>query len=1458
MNRLAVIAVVLAGVWLGTGPTAGPAAGAGEPPAPVRPVLVVQTGHTRPITAVAFSADGRQTFTGSDDNRVLAWDAVTGRQLRSLCGLTVTPRSLLFDARRRLVMAAGSSFDEQGYFGQVMLWDTASGRRVESLTRIGCQVHAAAISPDGHWLVAVGQEYAGGREAQGRLLLWDRTTGKAVAALDAAMEEPQAVAFHPDSRRVLVGDGVVAGDDNVQAAIWDVVTQKELRRLSGHSSRITAVAFSADGRRALTGSWDQTAALWDADTGAPLRTLGGHSAGGSEVKHVAFSPDGRWVLTGVTRLKADLSERQTKESEPEIEESAELIVWDAATGLLQRVLRGHTGELTGAVFSPDSRLVASSSEDHTVILWNALTGEQQHVLAHAWEVGGVAFSPDGRQLATAGDEATVWDVASGKKLYTLDESCEWVAFRSGGKQLLTDDVVWNPVTREQVFKLQGPYHSLSAAASSPDGRHLATGYWSGEVVLWDAATGREVRRLKGHRERVRSASFGPDGRTLLTFAGYDEHRAILWDTATGKPLQRFGWARGDDQPQSAALSPDGRSVLTGAESKALLTEAATGRGIRVFGGHTAKINAVAFSPDGRHVLTAGGDDGYDAETKEYRPLGEVIIWEAETGRQLQDLSELDSEAHCAAFSPDGQHVLVGCEDATATIFDAAAGQKVRVLGGQASDEPHVAFTPDGRSLRILVRDRVTDWDLATPPVTRTFPPGGLLFSPDGRHVLRDSPDHTMVLADADTGKEICAFDHPQDKVARQSGVTLDFDVVEFSPDGRRVFTSTRGPFTLEWGTYLWDAQTGQRLRTFCDDKAKADKRDLSNLSLVTAAAFSADGRRLVTGSMGKEAIIWDAATAEKLHTLRGHRYWVTCVAFSPDGKQVASGGGDYCAILWDAVTGQLIRKLEGHTDWVHAVAFSPDGRLVATASGDTTVRLWETATGKPLRTLAGHEGPVFDLAFRPDGQRLLTGSRDGTARLWEVATGQELCALVVLRDGEVVATPDGCYLAPKAALDGVAFRVGDRALPFDLFDLKFNRPDLVLERLGAAPPELIAAYRRAYAARLRKLHFTEAMLSDDFHTPEVAVLSAVPLSTAEKVLKLPVKATDSKYRLDRLNVSVNGVPAYGLKGLDLREHQTGTWQQEVAVELSSGKNTLRVSVLNDRGVASLPETFETTCTQPAPRPDLYLVAIGVSAYADARYRLVYADQDAEALARLWASKNDRFARLHVLRILNQQATKQNILQARQLLMQSRVDDQVVVFLAGHGLLDAAYDYYFATVDTDFRNPAAQGLPYAAIEGLLDGVAARRKLLLIDTCHAGELDRDSTPLMVSEAVPEGQLTARGTQRLVQRESSADAELANSQQLLQEAFADLRRGTGTVVIAASGGAEYALETPAWQHGVFTYAVLQGLGANQADRDGNQQILASELRAYVTAEVRRLTRGRQTPTVRQENLEFDFPLF
>jgi hypothetical protein len=492
-----------------------------------------------------------------------------------------------------------------------------------------------------------------------------------------------------------------------------------------------------------------------------------------------------------------------------------------------------------------------------------------------------------------------------------------------------------------------------------------------------------------------------------------------------------------------------------------------------------------------------------------------------------------------------------------------------------------------------------------------------------------------------------------------------------------------------------------------------------------------------------------------------------------------------------------------------------------------------------------------------------TVSWDATVKLWNAATAVLQATIISIgADDHLIITPDNYYYGTKNSLRGLGFKYGKQFISPEQYDLRFNRPDIVLAKLGFVPKEVIRSFQRAYQKRLQKMNFTEQMLGEEIHLPEVVVnTSGLPLVTAAQNISFSIDAADTKYNLDRLNVFVNNIPVYGVQGIDLRNKKVQRINHAVNLVLSQGQNKIQVSCLNEKGVESLLYTFEISYSPVKPvRPNLYIAVVSVSEYANSAMNLKYARKDGQDLVRM-LGRSGWYENIIIDTLFDSRATRENILQLAKRFEKTTADDQVVFFVSGHGLLDEQLDFYFATHDIDFKNPADGGLRYDALEGLLDGIPARKKLLLMDACHSGEVDKSRIQTSTSGTVlnnnQRGAVTAYAYPADVQEEHYKIG-ITTSFELMQELFSNLSKGSGAVVISAAAGNSFALESDEWRNGVFTYALLSGLKSKTADRNRNREVTVSELKDFVSQEVQKLTNGAQKPTSRRENLEFDFRVY
>jgi WD40 repeat protein/tRNA A-37 threonylcarbamoyl transferase component Bud32 len=192
-------------------------------------------------------------------------------------------------------------------------------------------------------------------------------------------------------------------------------------------------------------------------------------------------------------------------------------------------------------------------------------------------------------------------------------------------------------------------------------------------------------------------------------------------------------------------------------------------------------------------------------------------------------------------------------------------------------------------------------------------------------------------------------------------------------------------------------------------------------SSLHGICWSPDGKRLACASADKIARVWDTATGQIIHSLRGHTDWVTCVCWSPDGKRLATGSQDETIKVWDGATGQEVLTLGPHKARIDSVCWSPDGKRLASAVQDQTVKVWDMAAGQEILFLEGTANAVGNVCWSPDGKRLAGGGYDGRVKVWDAATGEN--ALSFRGHASVVWSvcwsPDGTQLASCGWLDGL-------------------------------------------------------------------------------------------------------------------------------------------------------------------------------------------------------------------------------------------------------------------------------------------------------------------------------------------------------------------------------------------------------------------------------------------------------
>ncbi len=496
------------------------------------------SGHTGTLTEIVFAPHGNRLATVALDDPVRIWDQNSGKLLRTFSSSN-KPYALAFSADGRQLFTG--HIEEAAC---LRIWDSRTGQELQSPVRHYGSILDIAVSSDGKriatasWddtIVLSGYDNENTKRitghvepvtgvvftSDGRRLasisndrtvrLWDAESGREILKLAGRKEELQNIAFGKEDHQLIVADGTRALTIFDGSPVREEATAKSIA-LRGHNERVLDVAYSASGDRLVSASWHGPIMIWNPMQGEHMSSIEINA-----VATLAVSPEGRWIAAvgwvsghGIVKVwEATPPHRELFAWEGEqqlygvsFSFDGKYLIIGGSEGVVRvfdwqvNQLVGDLGTQNAAVFrlsaSPDGRFFASTGMNGEMVVWDATRfteAQEGRIVYRGGSSGWAEFSPDGRRLAL-GDrngDIIILDVESGERLLSIPNAHGEVVFR---------------------------------APFSPDGKYIASCSFDQTVRIWEANTGKPVDVLIGHEGGIYSVAWSPDGKHVAS-AGYD-------------------------------------------------------------------------------------------------------------------------------------------------------------------------------------------------------------------------------------------------------------------------------------------------------------------------------------------------------------------------------------------------------------------------------------------------------------------------------------------------------------------------------------------------------------------------------------------------------------------------------------------------------------------------------------------------------------------------------------------------------------------------------------------------------------------------------------------------------------------------------------------------------------------------------------------------------------------------
>ncbi len=607
--------------------------------------------------------------------------------------------------------------------------------------------------------------------------------------------------------------------------------------------------------------------------------------------------------------------------------------------------------------------------------------------------------------------------------------------------------------------------------------------------------------------------------------------------------------------------------------------------------------------------------------------------------------------------------------------------------------------------------------------------------------------------------------------------------------------------------------------------------------------------RTETGKSGAVSCIRDGICSDSLR--------IVCVV-----TDYSTQGAGYSIFAQCGASNSLVELERGLSELADPLEMRLKGdgtiQLIYSCAGVTKFAEY-TPEGKLKQTLAEWPSPSLE------GKPLLLSERNlvfipkaGGYDAYRVFGGKPEKAFEIYFRGSsdyVILLPNGFYAGSPGCERLITLDAGDGKVDASALAPWRNRPAEVIKALGGDPKtaNLLAKVTERWLKRAKiDPSQSEPRASE---IPKVEVKEMPPLWAQGADVTFPIEVCAGASPIKEVTLRVNGIPQQTFSSTDVNVPSGGKGTIRGAVTLAQGQNWIEVTATDDKGRVSNQARFRTILPKAPETPKRYIVAMGCSEYDRPELNLQFAAKDAGDVLKAFREAGGRECK--TLLLTNKDVGPEALEKIKSFVGESKESDEVILFCAGHGLLDEHLDYIYAGHQIDPEHPGQTGVKLDALLDAIGSGKSLKRLVLMDTCQSGAVG-EKEEMKLAQAYTELPHGVRAVKsRALKVVGVSPMTGSDQQRFIEELFLLPGQHRGINIIGASGGAEYAMESDKWNNGVFTSALIKAMRDQKADMDHRGRISVSDLKTYLAQRVPELTGGAQKPSVVAFEQDQDFDL-